>query len=86
MNESTSKGCLLIQNSYETSGCKSAKDKELVCRSDRTFLTSHHESAQDLESGLCLIYCPYKTKQNKKLLFTLFCFRTVVWPHAYLDI
>lgn len=71
MNESTSKGCLLIQNSYETSGCKSAKDKELVCRSDRTFLTSHHESAQDLESGLCLIYCPYKTKQKSSLYLVL---------------
>lgn len=71
MNDSTSKGCLLIQNSYETSGCKSAKDKELVCRSDRTFLTSHHESAQDLESGLCLIYCPYKTKQKSSLYLVL---------------
>lgn len=77
MNESTSKGCLLIQNSYETSGCKSAKDKELVCRSDRTFLTSHHESAQDLESGLCLIYCPYKTKQNKTKNFSLPCFASL---------
>lgn len=79
MNKSTSKGCLLIQNSYQTSGWKSAKDKELVCGSDRTFLTSYHESAQDLESG-CL------RDKAKKLLFNLFRFRTVVSPHAHLYI